>query len=164
MHGWVRRLLVIGCAIAALAVPGALGIGCSTSNVGDPCTPESVPTKTGFDPTEAYIETSSVQCRTRVCLVQGLKGDPTKIEGTKSCYDGGPEPDGGVCVTQAEIDQSVYCSCRCAVPAGINAPTCKCPSGFTCKELVTLPQAGDGVKGSYCVKNQPPDAGTDAGP
>lgn len=98
----------------------------------------------GFNSSEAYVETSSVQCRTRVCLVYGLQGYPPD-----KC------PAGGTCATDGEVADSVYCTCRCGVPEGVNAPTCDCPSGFTCQELVTVAEAGQGVIGSYCVKNPP---------
>jgi len=119
----------------------ALG-GCSESAVGDPCAPEQVP-EGGFLDSETYLETSSVQCATRVCLVRGLSGDPNQIcDGT----DDPPE-----CVTDNQVERSVYCSCRCGAPEGSSLPTCSCPGGFLCEEI--LETGGDGLRGSYCVRD-----------
>ena len=49
--------------------------GCTAPGIGDPCIPESIP-EGGFVGSEAYLETSSVQCRTRVCMVYQLTGVP----------------------------------------------------------------------------------------
>ncbi|MFW6067087.1 MAG: hypothetical protein ACOC97_02025 [Myxococcota bacterium] len=146
MYRWVRRLLATGLGLVAA---GAVSIGCTGSNVGDPCTPESVP-EGGFEASEAYVETSSVQCRTRVCLWYKLEGDPNKIVGTDSCDD----PTSGECVTEEDLDQHAFCTCRCDAPDDVDSPTCSCPSGFTCEELVTVTEAGQGVRGSYCVKDE----------
>ncbi|MFZ1864327.1 MAG: hypothetical protein WAU39_08910 [Polyangiales bacterium] len=125
------------------------GTGCSSSAVGDPCVPEQVP-EGGFLPSETYLETSSVQCATRVCLVRELQGgnpggDPNNLQ-----EDDCPQGE-ATCVSAAEVERSVYCSCRCAAPAGSDLPTCGCPSGFTCEEV--LETGGDGLRGSYCVRD-----------
>ncbi len=133
---------------------------CNNSAVGDPCTPEA---NTAFDPSEAFLELSSVQCATRVCLVKGLDGNPHRIYGESmdcpAVPSANPDCDGMNnnddaecgCVTQEQIDQSVYCSCRCAAPAGSGIPTCGCPGGFHCEEI--LQSGGPGIIGDYCVKN-----------
>ncbi len=126
-------------AIAALT----LGIaGCAESSVGDPCTPEQVPAG-GFLSSETYLETSSVQCATRVCLVRGLEGDPNI-----TCESNPDEP---TCAFENDIERNVYCSCRCGAPEGSSLPTCACPGGFSCEEI--LETGGDGLRGSYCVRN-----------
>ena len=117
--------LLVVLALSSLAV---FAVGCKSAiGVGDPCDPESIPGG-GFDRSEVYLETSSVQCRTRVCMVyktEGLPGDVTYNE------------------------EQVYCSCRCDAPEGANTPTCACPSGFTCETI--LEQGGTGIRGGYCV-------------
>lgn len=118
--------------------------GCETGGVGDPCDPESVP-EGGFNGAEAYLETSSVQCRTRVCMVYQLDGDPGFL------VEDGCDPLTQACPTPGEIDERVYCTCRCRAPAGVNSPTCGCPGGFECVEVLEL--GGDGIRGSYCVKD-----------
>ncbi len=130
VRGWLTFALV-----------GACLVGCEAPGVGDPCEPEQVPT-TGFVATEAYLETSSVQCRTRVCMVYKLEGDPRD-----SCQAGGMQ----VCSSDEEVAQRVYCTCRCRAPSSSTAPTCECPDGFSCVDLLEL--GGDGIRGGYCVKS-----------
>lgn len=120
-------------------VVGALGIGCAAPPVGDPCTPESVP-EGGFVPTEAYLETSSVQCQTRVCMVYKLEGDPRP---------GCTAPTR--CPSDQDIQDRVYCTCRCRAPGDSNAKLCDCPDGYQCEDILTL--GGPGVQGGYCVKS-----------
>ena len=125
------------------AAVALLGAACSGTGVGDACVPEQVPAG-GFLATETYLETSSVQCATRVCLVRELDGDPNNLQ-EEDCPLGEE-----TCVTEDEVSSSVYCSCRCGAPAGSSLPTCECPGGFTCEEV--LETGGDGLRGSYCVR------------
>lgn len=114
---------------AALTVLALTAVGCKPgTGVGDPCDPESVPGG-GFDPQEVYLETSSVQCRTRVCMVYEIDGLPDD---------------------SIENQENVYCTCRCDAPADSNTPTCNCPNGFACETI--LEQGGSGIQGGYCVK------------
>lgn len=129
--------------IAAIAL---LAAACADTGVGEPCVPEQVPAG-GFLASETYLETSSVQCATRVCLVRGLPGDPSKICDPELPND---DPSQVGCVTQQEVEETTYCSCRCAAPAGSGLPTCGCPGGFSCEEV--LETGGDGLRGSYCVR------------
>lgn len=148
MHRWVRGLLFVGGMTIA-----ALGAGCEAPGVGDPCTPEQIPMG-GFNPAEAYLETSSVQCRTRVCMVYKLAGDPSKIIGTPSCTPA--DMTAGVCVAPERAEQKVYCSCRCRAPEGVDATVCECPDDFTCVDVLEL--GGDGIRGGYCVRKSDPDS------
>jgi len=129
--------------------------GCEEAAVGDPCMPEDTPGG-GFLRNESYVEVNSVQCRTRVCLVHQFSGDPRNIEG-ETCD--GPETDAGeACFTRAEIEEAIFCSCRCSASEDSSAPTCACPEGFICQdEIVTV--GDEGVKGGYCVRD--PNAGTE---
>jgi hypothetical protein len=146
---WIPSIVV-----ALLAALGA--VGCEAPGVGDPCTPESVPPcvrdaegvlRCGFNDREAYLETSSVQCRTRVCMVYKLSGDPNRILGeSPECLT-----DSTGCVTQDAVDDRVYCTCRCRAPAGVDTTVCECPEGFACEEVLEL--GGDGIRGSYCVRS-----------
>ena len=115
--------------------------GCATPAVGDPCLPEQVP-EGGFQQTEAYIESSSVQCQTRVCMVYKLEGAP---EGTPTCV-----ADRTKCATAEQVDKAVYCTCRCDA-GNSRFANCTCPSGYTCTPV--LEQGSEGVRGSYCVKS-----------
>ncbi len=51
---------VIAAMVAAIAA-------CAPTGVGDPCEPEVQP-EGGFQPGETVLETSSLQCRTRICM------------------------------------------------------------------------------------------------
>lgn len=140
----MNRSLAQSLTVLAVALAALTAAGCQVEAVGDPCTPENVPVdgdgNRGFLDGEAYLETSSVQCRTRVCIVNDLLGDPGKL-----CdVDSSPG-----CVTQKQIEDSIYCTCRCDGPAGA-ADFCECPEGFACTPV--LASGGVGIVGSYCVK------------
>lgn len=131
-------------AIVAFAI--AIAAGCTGSPIGDPCIPESIP-EGGFDPRETYLETSSVQCRTRVCMVYQLDGNPEHVNEDGTCPAGSDD-----CVSRGAVETQVFCSCRCQVPEGgqANTPLCSCGDGFTCIEDVVT-TGGEGVQGGYCV-------------
>ncbi len=120
----------------------ALASACSTPSVGAPCLPEQIPEE-GFDVREAYVESSSLQCETRTCLVFRLEGDPRE-----TCVDSGDDTQRR-CADPTEVEERVYCSCRCRSPEP-NLPECECPDGFSCVDV--LEQGGDGVRGGYCIK------------
>ena len=144
----MRGRLLNWMGFVAIALLGLAGSGCSNSAVGAPCSPEQVP-EGGFLDSETYLETSSVQCATRVCLVRGLDGDPNNLEEDECPRDVEGEP--STCVFESEVERKVYCSCRCGAPAESNVPTCECPGGFICEEV--LETGGDGLRGSYCVRD-----------
>ena len=127
---------------ALLAAPLLLAClqACATPAVGAPCLPEQIP-ESGFDPREAYIESSSVQCETRVCMVYRLDGDPQK---------GCAPTDMKKCPDKTEVERSVYCTCRCD-SGSTGFAECECPDGFSCVEV--LNKGGPGVRGGYCVRN-----------
>ena len=143
----MARLTSVFGFVASVMFFGLIGSGCQAVGVGDPCTPENIPAD-GFKDTEAYLETSSVQCRTRICIVYKLEGDP-------SCTKEGCAPTDTACqmrcASKAQIDDSVYCTCRCDGPAG-SAQFCKCAAGYECQPVITSDTAGAGIEGSYCVK------------
>ena len=139
-------------------------MGCQAPGVGDPCRPENVP-QGGFQVSEAYLETSSVQCQTRVCMVYKLKGNTEHtIADDKddasydcgaadgNCVNDSPDCDDGDTVAPDCATGRVYCTCRCDAPAGSSTTTCECPDGYACEEVVATNAAGAGVRGSYCVK------------
>lgn len=151
--------------LASLAIP--VLSACEVRGIGDPCTPEAIPAG-GFDAREVYVETSSVQCRTRTCMVFRLRGNPecvrsadparntcttgpecsvTTMEGTQStCVDGDTDS-----VLDATSLQRVFCSCRCSAAGDVNTPLCACTEGFHCVDVLTA--GGVGVQGGYCVPN-----------
>lgn len=121
--------------------------GCSSPAVGAPCLPEQVP-EDGFADQEAYVESSSVQCQTRVCIVFKLNGDPRE-----NCVNVPPDADGNggrTCADPQQVENRVYCTCRCN-SGDTGFAECECPDGFTCVDV--LEQGGPGVRGGYCVKN-----------
>lgn len=141
MERFVRHAMLVVC-VAALAAAA----GCDAPAVGDPCEPEQIPAG-GFDGNEAYLETSSVQCRTRVCMVYKLDGTPRA--GCNPAVD-------PTCITdQGLIENKVYCTCRCDTPEGVSGRTCNCPSGFVCCNVLDL--GGEGIRGSYCVREDDAD-------
>lgn len=149
------RSLLLAAPFAVLALTG-----CQTSGVGEPCIPQAIPAG-GFQTNDIVIETTSVMCRTRVCLVYKFQGDPTQEvlpDGTNTCDpfydDAGVLVDGGIdeatCKAREFIRDHVYCSCRCDSPDP-SVPLCNCPGGFTCTALQE--GGGSGLEGSYCVRD-----------
>lgn len=144
-----RRLFCV-LAFTSLALTG-----CADAPVGDPCIPEATPTG-GFLQGEAYLETSSVQCRTRVCMVyMAGQGAPATLDPSTSREQCETAMTGADCSgfpSEEQIEERVYCTCRCQAPAGSDTPTCSCGSGFTCVEdLLVL--GGEGIRGGYCVRD-----------
>jgi hypothetical protein len=145
----------------AISVLALGATACASEGVGDPCVPENIPCEEaatqkncGYTASESYIESSSAQCRTRVCVVHEMAGapggapsDPRDLCGRN---EGRVPVDGPGCVTQEAINDSIYCSCRCADGDGKKIDGCECDDGFECKEILTL--GGDGIRGSYCVR------------
>lgn len=167
LSGRSAALLVL--ALGASAA-GTLGAGCAASGVGDPCTPEAVP-RCGFAATEVYIETSAVQCRTRVCVVYRLDGHPENLRSEDTNGDGVPGPgcpfdlsrsdcatatDPSTCVDDtsdvapgapypSDSIERVFCSCRCAPSdTNPNLPLCVCGDGYHCSdERFCVPHEAD---------------------
>ena len=138
MRVFRTQAVMLIAAYAALLFFGA----CGAPAVGDPCLPEQVPDD-GFEISEAYIESSSVQCQTRVCMVWKLQGAPA---GSAPCVK-----DPTKCAPQADVDKKVYCTCRCDA-GNSRFAECTCPSGYTCTPV--LEQGSEGVRGSYCVLSE----------
>jgi hypothetical protein len=152
-------------AFICIAIALLMLTACADEGVGDPCIPEKIPcseingkTVCGYTSTESYLESSSVQCRSRICIVHQLEGvnaknpaDPTKVQTaanpTAPCTD-------GTCVTEQQLDQSVFCTCKCGGPK-TSLEFCKCPGGFTCAQIIQEGLGGVGVQGSYCVRTEP---------
>ena len=147
-----RILLLVSLCLAAFAT------GCATPAVGDPCLPEQVP-EDGFDDSEAYVESSSVQCETRVCIVFKLDGDPREdcpARNSGACVPTDENnncenmPQVVTCATPEQVEDRVYCTCRCD-SGDTGFAECECPDGFSCVDV--LEQGGPGVRGGYCVRN-----------
>ncbi|MDP9149237.1 MAG: hypothetical protein M3O36_04745 [Myxococcota bacterium] len=67
---------ILAAMAAAVAVAVLSGTGCSSTGVGDPCTPEQEYDRSfvGFDFHEVNVESKSFQCQTRLCLVNHFQG------------------------------------------------------------------------------------------
>jgi hypothetical protein len=107
--------------------------------VGDPCTPENEyeGSFTGFSMTEAYLESRSFQCATRICLVNHFQGrvscplgqspdivHPCSGPGDESCGGGESCVSGGAFTPTCTVCDGTNPSC---VPA-------RCPTGLTCDQ------------------------------
>jgi hypothetical protein len=153
--------------LASVVLLGALMTGCPAQGIGDPCAPEAIPSG-GFDDREIYVETSSVQCRTRTCMVFRLNGNPDCVISANpdrnTCDLARAEcrrPDGSsACINGDELDPvpqtsgaRVFCSCRCSAGGGdTNTPLCECTEGFHCVDVLNA--GGVGVRGGYCVPTE----------
>lgn len=145
--------------------------GCQSGGVGDPCIPEDEYQIRfeGFGLGEANVEMNSLQCATRVCLINHFQGRVSCPYGQTKADLSLPPTDPARCRVPGTTEavtvpvapwnaartpkRAVYCSCRCAGPDP-NGRYCKCPSGFECVSL--LPDLGLGsleTPGSYCVKD-----------
>lgn len=139
--------------VTILALLSLGAIACTDEGVGDPCIPEAIPCDSdgrncGYKASESYLEASSVQCKSRLCLVYRLDND------TNNAIPSDPrnlcsENDEDGCVTNDALLNSVYCTCRCG--GGNGTDNCKCPSGYSCQPVLT--QGGPGIVGDYCVRN-----------
>jgi hypothetical protein len=149
-------LAVVGAAM------GLVSLGCEAPPVGDPCLPEVVP-EGGFQRSEVYLENPSLQCRSRICIVNHYQGDliDSAVNG-----DGIPERDAdedidgedtapcGESCGWVGIEDRIYCTCKCGVTAGGDSQTITCdacPGGFECCPIFSI--GGEGFKGDYCVRD-----------
>jgi hypothetical protein len=169
---WSRRLVRL---TSTALIPAALA-ACEPGGIGDPCIPEDEYNQHfgGFSLGEINIESASFQCASRLCLVNEFQGrvscpygqrqadlelpgtapERCRVPGTTGEHAGDTVE---VPVRAWNVERppsaAVYCSCRCDGPDP-DADYCRCPSGFSCEELVPdygLPD-GEQLIGSYCVK------------
>lgn len=147
-----RLFSLIGCTALIL-------VGCGAETVGDPCAPQrpenqpcvisGASSSTGcFAGTEIYIETQSLQCQSRICLVYKY------AEAANS---------GSEAQRAARRAEHVYCTCRCGVPPSLSGTSqdvlCTCPESFSCISIAGE-QYNEGVRGSYCVRTSTVDRTT----
>lgn len=130
---------LVSAAVLAVSVSAS---ACAPEAVGEPCLPSHPTAAPGaprnvefgadagfFEQGEVYIETRSLQCRTRVCMAYK--------------WDEENQPD--------QRSRRVFCTCRCGGPEGAGSGYCSCPDKFVC---TTVFNTGDpGIRGSYCVRS-----------
>jgi hypothetical protein len=77
---------------SAVAITLLSGIGCQSTGVGDPCTPEQEfkPSYLGAELTEVKAESNSYQCQSFLCLVNHFQGRVTCPYGQQSYNMGNP--------------------------------------------------------------------------
>lgn len=138
---------------AALAI-----LGCGSETVGDPCAPQrpggqpcvvsgGMGSAGCFSGSEIYIETQSLQCQSRICLVyQYAEASNVGSEAQRA----------------ARRAEHVYCTCRCGVPPSLSGTSqdvlCTCPENYSCVSIAGE-QYNEGVRGSYCVRTSTVGAG-----
>ena len=156
----MQRSSLIRIAHAVGLTLGLGAIGCADEGIGDPCIPETIPcaadgTGCGYKNTESYLEASSVQCRSRLCIVYKLdNGTSGMVPSDPRLLCTGKNDKTG-CLTNKELLDSVYCTCRCGSGgASTNQELCSCSSGFECRPVLTL--GGPGIVGDYCVRTSAP--------
>jgi hypothetical protein len=155
--------------------PGSSSLAISAI-VGTACTPQAElsPTFPDFQFTEVSFDTNAPECGGAVCLVNHFQGRTTcpygqgnfasatapacTVPGTGQPVTAQDPSTGGVlpqCTTRRPAN-TVYCSCRCANPAGRTddgADYCACPSGFACAQVISEVMPDDPTAGAYCVKD-----------
>jgi len=170
----MTRSILAGLA-AVVGVTVLSGTGCQANGVGDPCIPEQEydPTYAGANYDEVGVVPGSFQCLTRLCLINHFQGRVTCPYGqaangapsspaTAGCVTPGLNTNVSALVqpqcTDRQATEAVYCSCRCENLSGgtdDGANYCKCPSGFSCTQLVSSLGAGldQGLTGGYCIRD-----------
>src|SRR5580658_10506206 len=172
----MTRLILAGLAAVVGVMGIVFGVGCQPNGVGDPCIPEQEydPTYAGANYNEVGVVPGSFQCVTRLCLVNHFQGRVTcpygqQANGTpyNSAADNGCVTPGLQTTVSTQVEpqcidrqtaEAVYCSCRCENLNGATddgANYCKCPSGFSCTQLVSSLGAGldQGLTGGYCIRD-----------
>ncbi len=141
--------------------------GCDPGHVGDPCLPDAEYSATfpPFSLREVYLESRSLECATRLCLVNHFQGrvscplGQTTTDGEPACFVPGATERVQTEVPAWDLDRpasrTVYCSCRCDGPDP-GARYCECPSGFECRKLApeTDLDLDAELAGSYCIKSE----------
>jgi hypothetical protein len=99
--------------------------------VGAPC--NSAPLYAdGFDFSESFLDSGSVQCGSGMCLTYHVDGRASSQR------------------DDSEDKPNISCSCRCSSDELEPGPLCSCPQGFSCESILR----GGPAAGGYCVDEQ----------
>jgi hypothetical protein len=152
-----------------------LALACESGQIGQPCIPEDEysPILSGFSLGEINVESPSLQCESRLCLVNHFQGRVSCPYGQTGADLGKPGTAPERCripgtAGQEASDQvkvpvaawnverppevAVYCSCRCDGPDP-SRHYCRCPPGYECRPLLsTFGLGSDELEGSYCLR------------
>ncbi|MBM4358814.1 MAG: hypothetical protein FJ096_11985 [Deltaproteobacteria bacterium] len=133
-HAFWRTSLKASGALVVVSSFAALSlVGCPSSGIGDPCTPEDEYKEqfSGFTLESAFIESRSFQCQTRLCLVnhfQGRVSCPKGQAAPKNCNPAngtdGPCGEGETCKAAGVVIDDcdpTPCGSPGADPANCNA-------------------------------------------
>lgn len=94
-----------------------------------------------------WIELGADDCAAGPCLVD----DPSSLALASPSHGGcDPSAEPDTCVADQEFARHHYCTCRCALPPGVEGDSCNCPHGFSCEPI--LRGASSSLAGSYCVR------------
>ncbi|MEM9068745.1 MAG: hypothetical protein AAGE52_09570 [Myxococcota bacterium] len=150
--------------LAALALVVA-GCGNGSTDTHATCVPESVPLD-GFPGGDLFLETSSVQCPSSICVIDQRDADSAlQISGSREACEQAnerrirrAEEDGedvgelDDCEPLPSIADRVHCSCRCSLPGGeTDETTCACGEGFVCVDDA-FTSGSDEIQGGYCLR------------
>ena len=136
-----------GIAIALLVVVSACE---EKGSAGGDCHEGLIVPEGGFQNWQTYVHVGGPDCESGYCVVNQYSGDlidsPTEGDGIRESVEACGESCGW-----SNIEDRIYCTCKCGVSAGGDPSTVTCddcPTGFECCPLLGIgPAAGD-----YCVR------------
>lgn len=140
LRSWPLFVLFAALSLAACEQETDVGAPCTLQA---PCTDRAC----GFGPTETHVDKSSSQCED-ACLVHRLDNGTggAVLANPEVLCDAAGQPAG--CVTKAQLEDAVYCSCRCNGPKDAKG-FCECPDGFECALVLS---SGKPEDAGYCRK------------
>ena len=140
----IRESLI---AFMSVVIAACIALGCESGGVGDPCVPEDEykPDFQGFKISEANTESRSLQCETRICLVnhfqgrvscpRGQKVPPAPCDRTK---DKALRTDGAACVLSATFAPECKedADCKTSKKCNLDGKFCECKTDDDCPKTI----------------------------
>lgn len=111
----------------------------SCSPEGSTCAQDTPVGRFVFSENEIYVEKYGPSCPD-VCMVDRVEGDIS------------PECVGENCASLEDVENGIYCSCRCDLPENETGEPCTCPEGMSCSSEM-FEAASGGLRGGYCIKD-----------